>query len=517
MYNVLLLLHFLKCLSIHFVGVCVMNRFVSVHLDRNSKKPLYSQLAEKIIEMINEDKFRPNEKLPAIRKMASNLGVNSVTIVNAYNLLEEQGWVLSKMGSGTYVSPAAILKNDIEMDFEEGKEQKTTIYRDEPYGDVKFDFARSSISPEFFPVEGFQRALNEVLERDRGYAFGYQESLGYLPLRESIVDFIKQEYGICSTVDEIQIVSGAQQGLDILSKALLGFKDTVFVEGPTYPGAINVFKSRGANIVEIPMEKDGIDMDFFCKKLKEATPKLFYTMPNFQNPTGVSYSMEKKKKLLELSSKYDFYIIEDDHVSDLYYDEKPVPLKTMDKNNRVFYVKGFSKLFMPGIRLAFLALPIGFSEKIAYAKYTSDIFSSGLFQRTMDLFFKKSLWSKHMGDMRRIFKDRWMMFQKSLEKEMPPEVRFNIPLGGLHFWFTMPKGFYSVNLYNKSKKRGVLLVPGDVFFSNHRPSSSFRLSFASIDTMDIEKSVTAFSKIVKDFLDEYPINPATDLGYRPIL
>lgn len=493
-----------------------MEKFVSIQLDRESSKPLYNQLAENIMEMINDGKLEPNEKLPAIRKMAGSLGVNSVTVVNAYNLLEKEGLVVSKMGSGTYVSPSTILRDDMKMDFHK-EEPKTPTYQDEPFSNATFDFASSSISPEFFPVEDFKKVLNEVLERDRGYAFGYQESLGYLPLRESIVEFIKQEYGIYSSVDEIQVVSGAQQGLDIISKALLRFKDTVFVEGPTYPGAINVFKSRGAHIVEIPMEKDGVDMDFFCKKLKDATPKLFYTMPNFQNPTGVSYSMQKKKKLLELSSKYDFYIIEDDHVSDLYYDEKPIPLKAMDKNDRVFYVKGFSKLFMPGIRLAFLALPLGFSEKIAYAKYTSDIFSSGLFQRTMDLFFKKSLWNKHMDKMRGIFKERWMRFQKSLKENMPPEVHFSIPLGGLHFWFSMPKTFYSINLYNKAKKRGILFVPGDVFFPNQRPTSSFRLSFAGIDSQDIEKSVTVFSEIIKNFLDDYPINPATDLGYRPIL
>lgn len=485
-----------------------MDRFEPIHLDRKKQKPLYIQLAEKVLVLIRKGKLAPNEKLPAIRKMASHLGVNSVTVVNAYKLLEDQGLVISKMGSGTYVNPAGILKEEDASD---------PVTQNVSKKNVKFDFASSSISPKFFPVKDFQGVLNEVLERDRGYAFGYQESLGYKPLRESIVEFIDEEYGICCSIDEIQIVSGAQQGLDILSKALLHFKDTVFVEGPTYPGAINVFKSRGTNIVEIPMEKDGVNIDIFVKKTKENPPKLFYTMPNFQNPTGISYSTKKKKKLLELSSKYNFYIIEDDHVSDLYYKKKPVPLKAMDDNDRVFYVKGFSKLFMPGIRLAFLTLPKGFSEKIAYAKYTSDIFSSGLFQRTMDLFFKKSLWSHHMDEMRKIFKKRWTRFTESLKKNMPPEVQFQTPQGGLHFWLSMPKGFYSVNLYNKAKKNRIWIVPGDVFFPNQRPTSSFRMSFAGIDTKDIEKSTKVFSKIIREFLDEYPINPATDLGYRPIL
>lgn len=478
-------------------------------MDRKNKKPLYIQLAEKILKLIREGKLNPNEKLPAIRKMASHLDVNSVTVVNAYKLLEDQGLVVSKMGSGTYVNPAEILKRKGAAD--------TPVSQDVSNKEIQFDFATSSISPEFFPVGDFQEVLNEVLERDRGYAFGYQESLGYKPLRKSIVKFIDKEYKICSSIDEIQIVSGAQQGLDILSKALLHFKDTVFVEGPTYPGAINVFKSRGVNIVEIPMENDGVNIDIFVKKIKENPPKLFYTMPNFQNPTGISYSIEKKKRLLDLSSKYNFYIIEDDHVSDLYYNRKPIPLKAMDEKDRVFYVKGFSKLFMPGIRLAFLTLPKGFSEKIAYAKYTSDIFSSGLFQRTMDLFFKKSLWSHHIDEMRKIFKKRWVKFAESLKKNMPPEVQFQIPHGGLHFWLSMPKGFYSVNLYNEAKKRGILIVPGDVFFQNQRPTSSFRLSFAGIDSEDIEESIRTLSSVIEDFLGEYPINPATDLGYRPIL
>lgn len=488
-----------------------MEGFVSIQLDRKSDRPLYIQIFEAIEKSIISGKLPPREKLPAIRKMATFLGVNSVTVVNAYKMLEEEGLVISKVGSGTYISPSAIFKKPSLK--ESGEYDANLLQKD----NVLYDFASSAVSPDFFPVKDFQRVLNEVLERDKGYAFGYQESLGYLPLRKSIQKFIFDEYTIKTTTKDIQIVSGAQQGIDIIAKAFVDFKDTVFVEAPTYPGAVNAFKSRGAKIVEIPMENDGVNMKELKKRLKSDMPKLFYTMPNFQNPSGISYSEEKKKELLALSQAHDFIILEDDHVNDLYYDKKAVPLKALDNDGRVVYIKSFSKLFMPGIRLAFMVFPKGFSEKIAYAKYSSDIFSSGLFQRAMDLYFRKSLWQNHIEDIRTTFRQRWQSMVSYLEKYLPDKLSYHIPKGGLHFWILLPKGYYAMNLYNSALEKGLLLIPGDVFYASQKPCRYFRLSLANIDPNTMEQGVIYLAEIIQEFLRDFPINPATDLGYRPVL
>jgi 2-aminoadipate transaminase len=344
----------------------------------------------------------------------------------------------------------------------------------------------------------------------------YQKSSGYQPLRESIKSFMEAQHGLSVPLEEIQIVSGAQQGIDILAKAFLNYQDVVYVEAPTYPGAVNAFKSRGARIVEINMQEDGVDLDDLKKNIIKNPPKLFYSMPVFQNPTGHSYSPEKKKELIALSKKYDFYIIEDDHISDLYYDEKPTLLKALDDSDKVFYIKSFSKLFLPGLRMAFLWVPKRHFDKTALAKYSSDISSSGLSQRVMDMFLRKGLWSEHVNRLRKIFYEKWQKTGQSLEKYMPESVKYYCPQGGHFFWIELPKGLYSMNLYHETVKNGVSIMPGDLFFMSQTPSEGFRLSIAQILARDIEEGIALLAESIERLINN-PHGVFQGPGDRPLL
>ncbi|HHW02327.1 MAG TPA: PLP-dependent aminotransferase family protein [Thermoanaerobacterales bacterium] len=510
-----------------------MDRYVSIHLDRSLDKPLYVQVFEGIVRLIEQKTILPGEKLPPIRKLAALLKVNTVTIVNAYRFLEKEGFAVSKVGSGTYVSPS--LKpsavEDLKKEPVMKKAGKTSGHgpyfnpqadsdiraEKEQEGNVRYDFASAAISPEFFPVEEFKEVLNEVLDRDRGYAFGYQESMGYPPLRQSISELMFKDYDIKLPAEEIQIVSGAQQGIDIIAKAFLNYQDTVYVEVPTYTGAIDAFKSRGAKIVEIPLDPDGINIDELRARLKVKTPVLFYTMPNFHNPTGYSYSEQKKKELIALAREYDFLIVEDDHMNDLYFEEKPSPLKAMDDDGHVLYIKSFSKLFMPGLRLAFIASKKEFGMRIADAKYYSDISSSGLTQRAMDLFFRKSLWPGHARRMRTIFREKWQAIRLAIEEHIPRDINCKSPGGGLFFWLNLPQGYYSMNLYNMALKQGLLIMPGDFFYPDRRPSTGFRLSFAEIAPEDIKSGIKLLAETIEKLFQEYRLNPLRNNNFRPLL
>lgn len=451
--------------------------------------------------------------------MASFFNVNTVTVVNAYKQLEMQGFVKSRMGSGTYVSFLPEKKNFDEFPTVEGVasfSQETDNSMADAASHIKFDFAGASISPKYFPVKDFKDVVNEVLDRDGGYALEYQESSGYQPLRESIKEFMKIEHDLLVPFEEIQIVSGAQQGIDILAKAFLNFGDVVYVEAPTYPGAINAFRSRGAHIVEINMEEDGIDLNVLKKHLAQNPPKLFYTMPVFQNPTGYSYSIKKKQELIALAKKHNFYIIEDDHISDLYYREKPVLLKALDDGDKVLYIKSFSKLFLPGLRLAFLWVPEIYSDKTALAKYSSDISSSGFFQRALDLFLRKGLWCKHVRRLRKVFFEKWQKTHEALAMHMPQEVKYNIPEGGHFFWLQLPNGYYSMYLYELALKEGVSIMPGNLFYLSQKPTEGFRLSFAQISVQSIDVGIQKLSECIKQQIQNtYTIIQGPD--ERPLL
>ncbi|MDS1030888.1 PLP-dependent aminotransferase family protein [Bacillota bacterium LX-D] len=489
----------------------------SIQLDKDSSQALYIQLYVALKTLIERDNIKVNAKLPPIRKLAEELGVNSVTVVNAYKLLEQHGLVYSKVGSGTYVAP---LKGVSAKDHNKAEDE---FYNEElklmDQGQIKlrsgiFNFASATPTPELFPVDDFKNVLNEVLDRDKGYAFGYQESQGYYPLRESIANYINDfDYSVLP--EDIQIISGAQQGIDILAKALLEFGDYLIVESPTYTGAIAAFRSRGAQIIEVPMEPDGINLNILEDKLKKFHPKFIYVMPNFHNPTGYTYSSAKRRMLLELATRYNTLVIEDDYLSELdYAARKLTPLKALDKQNNVIYLKSFSKIFMPGLRLAFLSVPKEIYSGVLAAKHTSDISTSGLIQRAFDLYLRKGFWQKHIALMREIYYQRYRIMLQALKQYLPKEIDFFQPKGGLTFWLGLPEGYYTQELYLNCEERDVLFIPGSIFFPQPRLSRFFRLSFASVYPGDIAEGIRILSKVAHQMLHSKNFEHR---GYTPLL
>jgi DNA-binding transcriptional MocR family regulator len=479
----------------------------SIQLDKSSSKHLYIQLYLQLRGLIEDSKLKEHTKLPPIRKLSKSLGVNNVTIVNAYNLLEEENLVYKKVGSGTFVAAQNLVEDreDIYLDEE--------VYIDE---DIKFieereemedvekliNFATAAPTPDLFPITPFKRLLNKVLDRDRGYAFGYQKSQGYLPLRQSISEYIKR-YNIESNIDEIQIVSGAQQGIDILAKTFLDYGDTVFVERPTYPGAISVFKSRRANIIDIPMKRDGIDIEVLEAELAKEKPKFLYLMPNYQNPTGYSYSQEKKERILELAKEHDLLIIEDDCLSDLNYgNSNNLSLKSLSDNGRVIYIKSFSKIFMPGLRLAFLIIPERYFNDILLSKYMSDIFTDGLVQRVLDLYFREEIWEDQISKLRQTYQKRYKVMINTLHKYLPQRVKFTTPAGGLNLWLELPENISGKKLHQKALKLGINIAPGEVFYYSQKKENRVRLSIAAVTGEQIERGVKSLAKLIEDELDE---------------
>ena len=250
-------------------------------LDIKASSSKYLQIYNHIKNLIIDRKIKAYEKLPPIRKLARSLSVNNSTIVKLYELLEKEGYIYKIVGSGTFASNLRI-KNE------------KMVYNDI----IHFDSGNPSI--DVFPIDDFKEAINMVLNNEGSSIFEYDEGLGNEDLRKKIVEYLSSK-SIETDKDRIQIISGAQQGIDIVCKGIINYSDVVFVEEPTYNGAIEVFKSRGAKIISIPMLDDGIDIGILKLKLEKIKPKLIYTMPNFQNPTGISYSTYKKQKLIELA------------------------------------------------------------------------------------------------------------------------------------------------------------------------------------------------------------------------
>lgn len=476
-----------------------MEKFKNVKLDKMNSEHLYIQLVNIILEMIESRVLKPDDKLPPIRKLANLLDVNNVTIVKAYKYLEENGLLYKRVGSGTFVAQRP------NLDEEDVEPKITKEFLESAQIELKegvINLASATPTADFFPVDDFKQVINEVLDRDKGRAFGYQDSKGYLPLRENIVVYLRQN-NIQSDVNSIQIISGAQQGIDIISKALLNHGDYVIAESPTYTGAIATFNSRGVNIIKIPIDKAGIDIDSLEKNIKKYKPKLIYTMPNFQNPTGYSYSKEAKSRLIEIANTYNIPIVEDDFSSDLnFYTHENKTLKSMDNSDHVILIKSFSKMFMPGLRLGFLVVPTYLQNKILIAKQVSDISTSGLIQRAFDLYLPKIEMKDHMDKMYGLYKERFDVMIDSLDKYFPSTMEVKKPKGGINFWIGLPKGYSAKKLYSMCLRKGVVFASGDNFYPSERDSRYFRLSIADTYPLEIKEGVERIGSCISEMLNE---------------
>lgn len=484
---------------LNYMGAKYMNIFNLISLDKSSKVPLYIQLFEKIRDMIQDGTLLADNRLPSIRQLADHLQVNQVTVVSSYKQLENEGYAYSRPGSGTYVANIIPLLNNM-------NQSQPHAILDELYmqddlllisnGQIKLDdttinFASATPTPDLFPVEDFKVVMNEVLDRDKGNAFGYQDSQGFYPLRECISQVLQRNIEYC-TPDNTQIISGAQQGIDIISKAFLRQGDCVITESPTYTGAIAVFKSRGAEVIGTDMEEDGPNLGILEYNLKKYKPKLIYTIPSFQNPTGYTYSLHKRQGILNLAEKYGAFIIEDDYVSDLDFESRNIiPLKALDKYNRVIFIKSFSKIFMPGLRLGFMVVPSSLHGNILEAKHTTDISTSGIIQRAFDLYIRKGYWDKHFQFMYKIYKDRYLKTTESLDKYLPKAINYTKPGGGLNIWLSLPYGMSSTSLLNQASSSNIVFAPGKIFYSNNacQKMNHIRISFAAVYSEQIDTGI----------------------------
>ncbi len=495
-----------------------MKKYESIMLNKEESQHLYIQLYKSIKDMILLGQLLGEERLPPVRKMAELLSVNSVTVVKAYQLLEQEGLVYKRIGSGTFISSAIIRQAQLPTDVDTTAQQEDLLNQ----GHIRLErnminFASATPSADLFPVEDFKQVINEVLDRDKGNAFTYQESQGYYPLRCILKEYTAN-HGIKADVENIQIISGAQQGIDIIAKAFLNYGDYVIMESPSYTGAIAAFQTRGARIIDIPLEENGMDLAMLETKIKNHQPKLLYIMPNFQNPTGVSYSAEKKQRIMEICKKYKVYIIEDDYLSDLsFYSKDNSTLKSIDNMDQVIYIKSFSKIFMPGLRLGFLVIPKQIYNNLLVAKHTSDISTSGLIQRAFQLYLSKGIWRRHLAYIEASYKERFDKMVECIERYIPSDVHYHLPKGGLNFWFKLPKNISVKALNEAALRENIAIAPGYLFFLNNNQANYFRLSIASLKTYEIQQGMKKLAEIIKGLQLNKDLQDSRENTLNPIL
>lgn len=360
-------------------------------------------------------------------------------------------------------------------------------------------FAGGLPAPESFPVDEFIKVTKEVLEKEGAKALQYGSTEGHPALREAIAKRMADSQ-VATTADNILITSGSQQGLDFAAKIFINPGDIIICESPTYLGAINAFKAYEPKFIEIDTDKDGMDMDQLEKTLKENdNVKFIYAIPDFQNPSGKTWSISRRRKLVELANEYDIAIIEDNPYGSLRFEGDFLPaIKHFDTEGRVAFLGTFSKILAPGLRLGWVDADKAFLEKFILVKQGSDLQSSTISQMEVAKFIELYDLDEHIQKIITLYKGRRDLMLKTMEEEFPKEATFTYPEGGLFTWVVLPEYMNARDLAAKALEQNVAYVPGGSFYPNGGNENTFRLNYSNMDDERIVEGIKRLGKVLKD-------------------
>lgn len=352
--------------------------------------------------------------------------------------------------------------------------------------------------PRLFPFDEFARAIKYVMNRDRSTALELDDTSGYAPLRNTIAHVLSSQ-GVQAHQSNILITSGSQQTLALVVQLLLKPGDTVLVELPTYDGALDLFRANQLNLIGCPSDAWGMQVEQLEPLLQQYHPKLIYTIPNFQNPTGACLSLTRRRALVALADRYNIPILEDDFVGDLRYEGRSLPaLKALDPGGRVIYVGTFSKLLMPGLRIGFLVAEGPIYELLVAFKRTNDLSTSSLIQRVLENYVTIGRYQAHVRRSCLVYRKRRDAIIAALRRYLPSTVRFLSPQGGLFVWVELPQGLSSLQLLPLAMQEGVEYAPGTRFFPQPVQGERYlRLNFAPQNPDDIDEGMRRLAKALQ--------------------
>lgn len=356
-------------------------------------------------------------------------------------------------------------------------------------------------SPDAFPAKAIEEISAKVLAEDPIKVLQYSVSEGYTPLRQHLMEYMRNEHNTGSENDDILITTGAQQIMDLCTKALVNEGETVIVEAPSFIGSLNTFRSYNAKLVGVTVEPDGMNTDELEEKLK-ANPdaKFIYTIPNFQNPSGVTMSLEKRKKVYNLAKKYGVLIIEDNPYGDLRYSGEYVPnIKSFDTDGIVIYAGSMSKVISPGIRVAYCICPKPIFQKLVVCKQGNDVHTNIWAQYVCDEFITKYDFNAHLAMLRNIYTKKAQFCMDLLDKYCAPAITYNKIDGGLFIWCDLDKRIDMPQFCKDAVIKKVCVVPGNAFLTDENEEChSFRINFSTPTDEQLEKGIKILGKLANE-------------------
>lgn len=363
-------------------------------------------------------------------------------------------------------------------------------------------FAGGLPAPELFPIEEMKVVTAHVLEKYGAKALQYSTTEGYAPLRGKIANRMNEKYKTRLTTENIMITTGSQQSLDLLGKMLLDEGDVVLCESPTYLGALSAFNGYSPRYVEIATDDEGMVPDSLEEALKkEKRVKAIYVIPDFQNPTGKTWSIQRRKSFIEIISRYSVVVIEDNPYGELRFQGEMLPsLKSLDKTGNVVLLGTFSKIFCPGMRIAWLCAEGELYERFAYLKQAADLHSPTLSQYEIDSYMEMYNLDAHVAKLIELYKKRRDIMMEAIQASFPSDVSYTKPEGGLFSWITLPEGVNGRDLLITAIAKKVAFVPGGAFFPRGGHENTLRLNYSNMPPEKIRRGIHLLSEAMDQYL-----------------
>lgn len=358
-------------------------------------------------------------------------------------------------------------------------------------------------APEAFPVKDIAEISAKILREHPVDALQYSVTEGYVPLREHLTAYLKEKHNIGRPFDGLVVTSGAQQVMDLFSKSILNEGDTVLCEAPSFIGSLNTFRSYKAHLRGVPMEPDGMNMDELERALKEEkNVKFIYTIPNFQNPTGITMSAEKRRRMYELAKKYSVLILEDNPYGDIRFAGEHVEaIKSMDEDGLVVYAGTFSKVISPGMRVGYCVAPQPIIQKMVVCKQGEDVHTNIWSQMVCYEFMAHCDYDAHLAHLKDVYRTKAKIATDAMDASLAPKITYLPIQGGLFFWCTLPHGVDMPDFCKQAVLRKVCVVPGNAFLTDEsQPCSSFRINYTTPTNENLVKGIRILGEVAKDLL-----------------
>lgn len=497
---------------------------LGIHVDRDGSEPIFQQVRRQLGAAIASGELEEGHRLPPERSLARALGVNRSTVLAAYRELKVEGLVSGHVGRGTEVAlaPGALAPGQAfpwEPIARSGPAATDPLIRD-LLDDERPDVVSLALglpARDLLPMDDLREVHERILAERGPEALMHSPTEGAMELRRALSERLRADGARCEPT-QVMVTTGSQQGLDLVSRVFLAPDDVVAMEDPGYLGALLTFRRAGVRIAPIPVDADGMRVDVLESLLARRRPKLIYTVPTFQNPTGSEMSLARRRALLELAARYQVPVLEENTYADLRYEGEPLPsLYALDRAGCVLHLGTASKQLFPGFRVGWLAGPEAALRPLAYAKQTADLHTGTFGQLVVERFIVEGRLDRHLPRMRREYARRRDALLAGLDRARVDGLEWNRPRGGFYVWCRLPDGVTLPRLMAEASRERVSFLPGTMFSSSAGAAHHIRLNFSGASADRLREGTKRLARAMAAATSDPTVRARESEGLRPIV